>query len=330
MADVTMPQLGETVTEGTITKWFKAVGDQVARDEPLFEVSTDKVDSEVPSPAEGVLTAILVQEGDTVDVGVTLAVIGDEAARPTAPSDRPPPRPPSGTGAPPPPPLRAATVAADGGRPAAGTGPAAGLGAAHRRPVPGARTGPGRLRRRSPRRRHRRRSALVLSPVVRRLLNEHDIDPATVRGTGLGGRITRRAIIDSRPPPRPPPAAASSDPAPAPASPRRRHRAPHRPRRHRGTAGRSRRPARRRGRPLHQHPAPHRRAHGPLQGHLGPHADGQGDRLRAGRAGPPGPRRPRSGPRRASGSPIFPSPPGPRSRRWPSSPISTPRSGTTP
>ena len=69
-----MPQLGETVTEGTITKWYKAVGDQVARDEPLFEVSTDKVDSEVPSPAGGVLTQILVEEGDTVDVGVTLAV----------------------------------------------------------------------------------------------------------------------------------------------------------------------------------------------------------------------------------------------------------------
>src|ERR1700680_2142563 len=82
-----MPQLGETVTEGTITKWFKAVGDQVSRDEPLFEVSTDKVDSEVPSPAEGVLTAILVEEGDTVDVGVTLAVIGDESAsNGTAPS----------------------------------------------------------------------------------------------------------------------------------------------------------------------------------------------------------------------------------------------------
>src|SRR5271167_2645592 len=78
-----MPQLGETVTEGTITKWFKSVGDPVARDEPLFEVSTDKVDSEVPSPAAGVLTAILVEEGDTVDVGVTLAVIGDADA-PTA------------------------------------------------------------------------------------------------------------------------------------------------------------------------------------------------------------------------------------------------------
>ncbi|MGA8370429.1 MAG: biotin/lipoyl-containing protein, partial [Acidimicrobiales bacterium] len=75
-----MPQLGETVTEGTVTKWLKAVGEQVARDEPLFEVSTDKVDSEVPSPAEGVLSEIIVQEGDTVDVGVRLAVIDGEGA----------------------------------------------------------------------------------------------------------------------------------------------------------------------------------------------------------------------------------------------------------
>src|SRR6516164_6433007 len=74
-----MPQLGETVTEGTITKWMKAVGDQVERDEPLFEVSTDKVDSEVPSPAAGVLSEILVPEGETVEVGVRLAVIGDGA-----------------------------------------------------------------------------------------------------------------------------------------------------------------------------------------------------------------------------------------------------------
>src|SRR5512145_2723366 len=80
MADIQMPQLGETVTEGTITKWFKAVGDQVAEDEPLFEVSTDKVDSEVPSPVSGTLSEILVQEGDTVDVGVVLARVGDAPA----------------------------------------------------------------------------------------------------------------------------------------------------------------------------------------------------------------------------------------------------------
>src|SRR3954462_14815005 len=77
MADVTMPQLGETVTEGTITKWFKQVGDEVAEDEVLFEVSTDKVDSEVPSPVAGYLAEIRVPEGDTVDVGAVLAVISD-------------------------------------------------------------------------------------------------------------------------------------------------------------------------------------------------------------------------------------------------------------
>src|SRR3954447_10298960 len=77
MADVTMPQLGETVTEGTITKWFKQVGDQVAEDEVLFEVSTDKVDSEVPSPAGGYVSEIKVPEGETVDVGAVLAVIAD-------------------------------------------------------------------------------------------------------------------------------------------------------------------------------------------------------------------------------------------------------------
>ncbi|HLI55071.1 MAG TPA: biotin/lipoyl-containing protein, partial [Acidimicrobiales bacterium] len=80
MAEITMPQLGETVTEGTITRWAKQVGDQVAEDEVLFEVSTDKVDSEVPSPVSGVLTEILVPEGETVDVGTRLAVISDSAA----------------------------------------------------------------------------------------------------------------------------------------------------------------------------------------------------------------------------------------------------------
>ena len=81
--DVTMPQLGETVTEGTITRWFKQVGESIAVDEPLFEVSTDKVDSEVPSPVAGVLTEILVAEGDTVDVGTRLAVIGDSRSGPS-------------------------------------------------------------------------------------------------------------------------------------------------------------------------------------------------------------------------------------------------------
>ena len=94
MSDVTMPQLGETDTEGTITKWFKQVGDRVERDELLFEVSTDKVDSEVSSPAAGFLAEIRVPEGETVDVGVVLAVIsaeaGSAAVAPVAPVAIPP------------------------------------------------------------------------------------------------------------------------------------------------------------------------------------------------------------------------------------------------
>ena len=84
MADVSMPQLGETVADGTVAKWFKAVGDDVAKGEPLFEVSTDKVDTEIPAPASGVLRAILVAEGVTVDVGTVLAVIQVEGEVPVA------------------------------------------------------------------------------------------------------------------------------------------------------------------------------------------------------------------------------------------------------
>ena len=84
--DVVMPQMGVSVSEGTITKWLKQEGEEIAADEPLLEISTDKVDTEVPSPGSGVLQQILVQEGETVDVGTKLAVIGPEA--------RPPPRPP--------------------------------------------------------------------------------------------------------------------------------------------------------------------------------------------------------------------------------------------
>src|SRR6187397_1157412 len=96
MADITMPQLGETVTEGTITRWFKNVGDAVAEDEPIFEVSTDKVDSEVPSPVAGTITEILVPEGDTVDVGTVLARVGEAGAAPAAapaPAAEPAPEP---------------------------------------------------------------------------------------------------------------------------------------------------------------------------------------------------------------------------------------------
>ena len=91
MADVTLPQLGETVTEGTITQWFKQVGDQVSADEPLFEVSTDKVDTEVPSPVAGVISVIRVPVGETVEVGAVVAVIGSDGA--AAPAPAPPAEP---------------------------------------------------------------------------------------------------------------------------------------------------------------------------------------------------------------------------------------------
>ena len=94
MAEVKLPQLGETVTEGTITKWFKKVGDAVAADEPLFEVSTDKVDTEVPSPVSGILTEVRAKEGDTVPVGAVIAVVGDAGAAPApAPAAAPTPEP---------------------------------------------------------------------------------------------------------------------------------------------------------------------------------------------------------------------------------------------
>jgi pyruvate dehydrogenase E2 component (dihydrolipoamide acetyltransferase) len=217
-----MPQLGETVTEGTITKWFKAVGDTVVRDEPLFEVSTDKVDSEVPSPADGVLTAILVEEGDTVDVGVALAVIdGDATAGSTVPAAEPAapaaPAPASADA-----PSRAPASAPLSSLPDEPTPPA---------PVPPAPTPPAAAptEARIPMPPAAAEQARVLSPVVRKLLAQHDLDPATIRGTGLEGRITRadvEAVIDGGTPPasvpsiaaeRPTPVAPSSAPRPSPA-----------------------------------------------------------------------------------------------------------------
>jgi pyruvate dehydrogenase E2 component (dihydrolipoamide acetyltransferase) len=196
-----MPQLGETVTEGTITKWFKAVGDQVHRDEPLFEVSTDKVDSEVPSPADGVLISILVEEGDTVEVGVTLAVIGDgvsaNGSTPTAPPSSAP-VPPSAPAQPTPPPVPSAPVPPSSAPEAATSTVLADIAVADDRLPPSDHTGdpspapttevpPAAVL-------HTSGQGLVLSPVVRRLLNEHRIDPSTLTGTGLGGRITREDV----------------------------------------------------------------------------------------------------------------------------------------
>ncbi|NDG66153.1 MAG: 2-oxo acid dehydrogenase subunit E2 [Actinobacteria bacterium] len=171
MADITLPQLGETVTEGTITRWFKKVGDTVAADEPLFEVSTDKVDTEVPSPISGTLTEIRVAEGDTVPVGTVIAVVGVAAPAP-APAPAPATAPVVAAPvvvAPTPAPVVAAPVVA-------ATAPAPAPVAAA--PAPAA------------------SSNKLLSPVVRRLVTEHGIDVNALVGSGPGARITREDVLD--------------------------------------------------------------------------------------------------------------------------------------
>ena len=176
MADITLPQLGETVTEGTITRWFKKVGDTVSADEPLFEVSTDKVDTEVPSPISGTLTEIRVAEGDTVPVGTVIAVVGAAGAAP-APTSAPAPVAaapapvavaPTPVVAPAPAPAPAPVVVA----PAPAPAPAVAA------PAPVA------------------TSNKLLSPVVRRLVAEHGIDVNALVGSGPGGRITREDVLD--------------------------------------------------------------------------------------------------------------------------------------
>jgi len=192
-----MPQLGETVTEGTVIRWLKQVGDTVAQDEALFEVSTDKVDSEVPSPASGVLTEIIVQEGETVDVGTRLAVVGAPGSAPAPPAESAPPAPA------PPPPAPSSTGAGDIPSPASDRGAPAGpgLGAPPAWPVAPPPQAPSAPVPPAPPVRDEdamgsgngTRGAL-LSPVVRRLISEHGLDAADIPGTGMGGRITREDV----------------------------------------------------------------------------------------------------------------------------------------
>jgi len=218
--DVTMPQLGETVTEGTITRWFKQVGEPVAADEPLFEVSTDKVDSEVPAPTAGVVSEILVAEGDTVEVGARLAVISDSAggaapASPSTPADVARPAHPL----PPPAPERPAAAPveprAGEAKPAPGWAPVA----------PAARTPPAAALSTSvpstvaasvvP------DAAAVTSPLVRHMIAEQGLDPTQIRGTGEGGRITRNDVVAAGrgQVPTSAPAASPSSSAPVPSAP---------------------------------------------------------------------------------------------------------------
>jgi len=176
LADVVLPALGESITEGIITKWFKAVGDEVARDEPLLEISTDKVDSELPSPAAGVLTQILAEEGDTVPVGATVAVIGDAGeAEPSASSGE--------TNG------HVATEPAPSTESPAVEAAPAGLSAA---PSPGSPpSAPGRT------------GGATSSPMVRKLLADAGVDESDVAPTGPGGRITRADAEHAKSAPRP-------------------------------------------------------------------------------------------------------------------------------
>jgi len=198
MTDVVMPQMGESIVEGTLTRWLKKPGEQVERDEPLFEISTDKVDTEIPSPAAGVLSEILVQEGTTVAINSIVARIGEAngaaAAAPPAQQAAPPPPPQQAAPPPPPPPApsqspsdlgpsaRASGTAQAPPPPSpAGAGPYPSTPAPQPPPTPSAQAdgnddqGP-------------------LSPLVRKMAREYNIDLSQIRGTGVGGRITKHDV----------------------------------------------------------------------------------------------------------------------------------------
>ncbi|MBZ5669729.1 MAG: 2-oxo acid dehydrogenase subunit E2 [Acidobacteriia bacterium] len=167
--NVIMPQMGESVAEGTITKWYKKLGERVDRDEALFEISTDKVDAEIPSPAAGVLTLILVKENETVAVNTVVAVIDGEGAAAVVPAPEEAVVPKPGAAPPAVPPTPS---------------PAAGLSAASAVARPAAfpeSAETGELR---------------TSPLVRRIAREHHVDLGQVKGSGLGGRVSKKDILD--------------------------------------------------------------------------------------------------------------------------------------
>jgi pyruvate dehydrogenase E2 component (dihydrolipoamide acetyltransferase) len=181
--DVVMPQMGESIAEGTIVRWIKKVGDKVDRDEPLFEISTDKVDAEIPSPAAGVVAEIRVKEGETVPVNSVVAVIGAgaETAATAAAATAPAPAPAT----PPSPSPQADGMTTPAPRPAV---------PAPTRPPAAAPAGPAANRAapaESPQDALRQRS----SPLVRKIAKEHKVDLSQMHGTGLGGRVTKDDIL---------------------------------------------------------------------------------------------------------------------------------------
>jgi pyruvate dehydrogenase E2 component (dihydrolipoamide acetyltransferase) len=198
--DVVMPQMGESIFEGTITKWLKKPGDKVERDEPLFEISTDKVDAEIPSPSAGVLKEIKVNEGQTVPIQTVVAVIDGAGSAAAAPAPAPAPAKAAAPAAP----AAARPAPPPAPRPPAAT-PAAATPSAPAAAPP--RSGGERIH---------------SSPLVRRMAAEHGIDLTTVPGTGAGGRISKQdieAVIAAGGAPAVAPPSSAPAPAAAPARP---------------------------------------------------------------------------------------------------------------
>ncbi len=205
---VTMPALGESVTEGTVTRWLKQVGDEVAVDEPLLEVSTDKVDTEIPSPVAGTLLEITAGDDETVEVGGRLALIGSPGtgtasapeAEPEQPAQESPWREPGSDGAADKP---AAEPEAAAGEPAAAPD-AAPTGPEDAAPDAGSNGAGG---------------APYVTPLVRKLASEHGVDLTSVRGTGVGGRIRKQDVLAAAEQPEPEAPAAADPPAGSAATP---------------------------------------------------------------------------------------------------------------
>ena len=217
MTDVVMPQMGESIVEGTLTKWLKKPGDHVDRDEPLFEISTDKVDTEIPSPAAGTLAEVLVEEGKTVGINTVVARIDDGAgngARPAAAKPVATPAPPPAAQAPaPPPPAAPAQAQTPPSPPPAAPVQAQTPAPPRQAPVAEAKpTEPAEPAGSA-------EAAGPLSPLVRKMAREHNIDLSRVKGTGAGGRITKQDVeahLAQQQAAPAAPAAAAPSPAPAP------------------------------------------------------------------------------------------------------------------
>ncbi|MFF5424353.1 MULTISPECIES: 2-oxoglutarate dehydrogenase, E2 component, dihydrolipoamide succinyltransferase [unclassified Streptomyces] len=224
--DVVLPALGESVTEGTVTRWLKSVGESVEADEPLLEVSTDKVDTEIPAPASGVLLEIVVGEDETAEVGAKLAVIGAAGAAPAAqaPAAAPAPQAAPAPEAAPAPAPQAQAPAAPAPAPAA-PAPAAQAPAAQtpapaaQAPAPQAPAAPAQAPAQAP---APAEDGAYVTPLVRKLANENGVDLAQVKGSGVGGRIRKQDVLaaaeakKAAPAPAAAPAAASAAPkAPA-------------------------------------------------------------------------------------------------------------------